>query len=69
VQLLGLAEAQWAILWVHPPNLEFPNPLLDRLRDELSAQLGPAVYATALEFGRTLDLDATIAGLLADIGA
>ncbi len=68
-RLLGLAEAQWSILFTQPPKLEFSNPLLDCLREELNAQLGVDGYATALEFGRTLDFDATIAELLAEIGA
>jgi hypothetical protein len=66
--LLGLAVAQWSILNTQPPTLEWPNPLLDRLRDELPAQLGADGYAAALEYGKTLDFDATIKNLLSEFG-
>ncbi len=66
--LLGLREAQWTVLLGRPPRQKYPDPLLDRLCNELNVQLGADRYVTAFESGRTLDFDATIKNLLAEFG-
>jgi predicted ATPase/DNA-binding CsgD family transcriptional regulator len=67
-QLLGLWEAQVTMFWGKPPNKKESVPLVRALHEELIARLGTDRYAAALEYGKTLDFDATIKNLLSDFG-